>query len=89
MEGNLKALRRYLLLHRLLHQFGIEEERVQLVWASASEGPLLAEAVIRMTEQLRQLGPLHWAQAVLGRNGGGLFEPKRHARGRRARLEEV
>lgn len=75
VEGNLKAIRRYLLLHHLLRQFGIEEERVQLVWASASEGPQLAEAVNSMTEQLRQLGPLHWSQTVLGRNGGDLVEP--------------
>jgi F420-non-reducing hydrogenase iron-sulfur subunit len=69
VEGNLKALRRYVLLRRLLRQFGIEEARVQLVWASASEGTVLAEAVNRMTEQLRALGPLRWRQTVLGGNG--------------------
>ena len=42
---------------------------MQLVWASASEGNLLAKAVDRMTEELRALGPLHWRQAVLGGNG--------------------
>ena len=47
VEGNIKALRRYVLLKRMLKQWGIEEERVQLVWASASEGNLLAEAVDR------------------------------------------
>lgn len=66
IEGNLKALRRYTLLKRLLRQFGIEEERVQIVWASASEGPLLARTVDRMTEELRALGPLRWRQTVLG-----------------------
>lgn len=69
VEGNLKALRRYVLLRRLLRQFGIEEARVQLVWASASEGTVLAEAVNRMTEQLRALGPLRWRQTVLSGNG--------------------
>lgn len=69
VEGNLKALRRYVLLRRLLRQFGIEDARVQLVWASASEGTVLAEAVNRMTEQLRALGPLRWWQTVLGGNG--------------------
>lgn len=66
IEGNLKALRRYSLLKRLLRQFGIEEERVQIVWASASEGPLLAQTVDRMTEQLRMLGPLCWHEKVSG-----------------------
>ncbi len=69
IEGNLKTLRRFTLLKRMLSQFGIEDERVQLVWASASEGNLLAEAVSRMTESLRALGPLRWQQAVIGANG--------------------
>ena len=70
-EGNLKALRRYTLLKRMLSQFGIEEERVQLVWASASEGNLLAEAVNRMTESLRALGPLRWNEMLISGNGYG------------------
>jgi F420-non-reducing hydrogenase iron-sulfur subunit len=52
---------------------GVEEERVQLVWASASEGIILAKAVDRMTEQLRDLGPLRWQETVLSRNGHGLI----------------
>ena len=69
VEGNIKALRRYILLKRMLKQWGIESERVQLVWASASEGNLLADAVDRMTEELRALGPLQWRESVLGGNG--------------------
>jgi F420-non-reducing hydrogenase iron-sulfur subunit len=69
VEGNIKALRRYILLKRMLKQWGIEAERVQLVWASASEGNLLADAVDRMTEEVRALGPLQWRQRVLGGNG--------------------
>ena len=68
IEGNLKALRRYSLLKHMLRQFGVEDERVQLVWASASEGTVLAEAVNRMTEKLRELGPLQWQQKVLSGN---------------------
>ncbi len=60
VEGNLKALRRFHLLQKTLSQFGIEEERLQLVWASASEGALLAEKIDAMTRQLRELGPLGW-----------------------------
>jgi F420-non-reducing hydrogenase iron-sulfur subunit len=69
MEGNLKTIRRYTLLKKLLSQFGIEEERVQLVWASASEGTLLAETVDRMTETLRKLGPLRWNEMLFEENG--------------------
>ncbi len=63
--GNMRAQRRFVLLKRLLRQFGIEEERVQLVWAAASESNILAEAVDRMTAQLQALGPLRWKQTVL------------------------
>jgi F420-non-reducing hydrogenase iron-sulfur subunit len=72
VEGNIKALRRFILLKQVLRQLGVEDERVQLVWASASEGIILAEAVDRMTGQLRDLGPLRWQETVLGRNGHGL-----------------
>lgn len=68
IEGNLKALRRHALLVQLLIQFGIEPERVQILWASASEGPQLAYAVDQMTAKLRELGPLQWPKTVLGEN---------------------
>jgi F420-non-reducing hydrogenase iron-sulfur subunit len=69
VNGNIKALRRFTLLRKTLDQWGIEQERVQLLWASASEGTVLAAAVDRMTEQIRELGPLRWSQKVLGGNG--------------------
>ncbi len=69
VEGNIKALRRFILLKQMLPQLGIEKERVQLVWAGASEGNVLAAAVDRMTEQLRSLGPLRWQETVLSENG--------------------
>jgi F420-non-reducing hydrogenase iron-sulfur subunit len=65
VEGNIKALRRFTLLKRVLRQLGVEEERVQLVWAAASEGIQLAEAIDRMTAELQALGPLRWKQNVL------------------------
>jgi F420-non-reducing hydrogenase iron-sulfur subunit len=69
VDGNVKTLRRYELLKRMLRQMGVEQERVQLVWAAASEGNVLADAVNRMTEQLRALGPLHWQETVISENG--------------------
>ena len=76
VSGNIKALRRFILLKKMLKQLGVEEERVQIVWASASEGIILAEAVNKMTEQIRKLGPLNWNQTVLGGgNGHGKMAP--------------
>jgi F420-non-reducing hydrogenase iron-sulfur subunit len=69
VNGNIKALRRFLLLKKTLEQWGIEDERVQLLWASASEGIILAERVDKMTEEVRALGPLRWGEKVLGGNG--------------------
>jgi F420-non-reducing hydrogenase iron-sulfur subunit len=70
VSGTIKAFRRFILLKQMLRQWGVEEERVQLVWASASEGIILAEAVNRMTEQIRALGPLNWNETVLGGGNG-------------------
>lgn len=70
VDGNLKALRRHVLLQRLLAQFGVEPERVELLWVSASEGSVLAEAVDEMTGRLRHLGPLRWRETAPGAEGG-------------------
>lgn len=76
VNGNIKALRRFLLLKKMLQQWGIEEERVQLLWASASEGIILAERVNQMTEEIRALGPLRWHEKVLSGNGGAHIPAK-------------
>jgi len=76
VDGNIKTLRRFVLLKQMLRQWGIEEERVQLVWAAASEGNVLAAAVDKMTAELRALGPLRWSHMVLGENG---YEPVHQA----------
>ncbi|GAB4438291.1 MAG: hypothetical protein Kow00120_05820 [Anaerolineae bacterium] len=62
VEGNYKAIRRMNLLKRTLRQLGVEDERVQLHWASASEGVQFAEIVQNMTAQVKALGPLNWKQ---------------------------
>jgi len=72
VNGNIKALRRFSLLKNTLKQWGIEDQRVQLLWASASEGNKLAAAVDRMTEEVRALGPLRWSEKVLSGNGAAL-----------------
>lgn len=65
LEQNYKALRRVALTKRMLVQFGIEPERVKLIWASAAEGVRFADEVTKMVEQVRALGPLNWSQVPL------------------------
>lgn len=59
---NVKALRRFELLHRVLEQLGIEPERFQRFYASAAEGSQLAAAFTKMIEDVRPLGPLGWGR---------------------------
>jgi F420-non-reducing hydrogenase iron-sulfur subunit len=56
-EGNYKCLRRFKLIRKFTKQMGIEEERLQLEWISASEGKQFAELVNNMTKTLLALGP--------------------------------
>ena len=70
-EQNYKALRRYLLLRRVLGQMGIEPGRVKLVWASAAEGVKLANEITTMIEEIRELGPLSWPEHLTYANGNG------------------
>ena len=57
-NGNYKALRRVHLLKRLLADFGVEPERLRLVWVSASEGEAWAEIANEMEATVRRLGAL-------------------------------
>jgi len=57
-EGNYKALRRYILLKKILKDFGIEEERLRLEWISASEGDKVQKVVNEMVEIIKKLGPV-------------------------------
>ncbi len=60
-EGNFKALRRVLLLKRILSAYGIDERRLRLEWISASEGEKFARVSSEFTEEVRALGPLQLA----------------------------
>ena len=57
INGNLKARRRVALLTALLKQYGIGEERLWLRWIAASEGNMLQEVAVEMTDKLKELGP--------------------------------
>jgi F420-non-reducing hydrogenase iron-sulfur subunit len=56
-EGNYKCLRRYYLMRNYIEQMGIDPERLQLDWISASEGKAFAGLIDEMTEKVRKLGP--------------------------------
>ncbi len=58
---NYKTIRRHAMLKYILPQMGIEPERIRLVWASAAEGQILADAIDKLSEDVRKLGPLRWA----------------------------
>ena len=45
------------LLKTMLKQFGIEEGRFRMDYASASEGDRFAQIVDEMTEEVKKLGP--------------------------------
>lgn len=63
-EGNYNALRRFILLKRMLDQLGIEDGRVCLEWVSAAEGQRFAQVITDMTETVRELGPLNWPEYI-------------------------
>ena len=60
VEQNYKALRRFILLKRVLVQMGVEPGRLKLLWASAAEGALFAAEINKFVEEVRALGPLSW-----------------------------
>ncbi|MBW1966492.1 MAG: hydrogenase iron-sulfur subunit [Deltaproteobacteria bacterium] len=57
-EGNFQALKRYIVLKKMLAEFGIEGDRLRLDWISAGEGDKFVRVVSEMVEKVRQLGPL-------------------------------
>jgi F420-non-reducing hydrogenase iron-sulfur subunit len=62
---NVKALRRYELLTRVLEELGIEPVRFQRVYASAAEGQRLANEFERIVDEVRALGPLGWERDIV------------------------
>jgi F420-non-reducing hydrogenase iron-sulfur subunit len=62
---NVKALRRYELLARVLEELGIEPARFQRVYASAAEGQRLADEFERIVDEVRALGPLGWQRDIV------------------------
>ncbi len=57
LSGNLYARRRFTVLKKLLTTAGIDPERVQFTWVSASEGGRFAEVIREVTEKVKSAGP--------------------------------
>ncbi|MDX9871518.1 MAG: [FeFe] hydrogenase, group A [Clostridia bacterium] len=58
-SGNFKALARYETFQPLLEELGIEKERLQLHWISASEGEKFGRVMNEFGQTIRELGPLN------------------------------
>ncbi len=57
ISGNLVARRRFALLRRYLTYVGIEPERVQFSWVSASEGSRFADLIAKVVSDVKGLEP--------------------------------
>jgi len=58
MEGNYLARRRFTIMNTLLEYLGIEPDRFQMSWVSASEGGRFAEVVNKVIDDVKALGPI-------------------------------
>ena len=57
LSGNLVARRKFNTIKDLLAYAGIEPDRVQFSWVSASEGGRFSDLVRQVSEDVRKLGP--------------------------------
>ena len=57
--GNYRARRRMAITKRFLEWVGVEPERVQSSWVSASEGGKFAQVVTDVTRDIKEVGPNH------------------------------
>jgi len=57
LTGNYRTRRRMAITMKLMQYMGIEPERIQASWCSASEGSRFAEIVSGVTDDLKKLSP--------------------------------
>ena len=57
LSGNLFARRRFVVLKKILTTVGIDYDRVQFTWVSASEGGRFAQVIQEVTDNVKKLGP--------------------------------
>ena len=57
LTGNLHARRKFAMIKSFLSYIGIEGDRANFTWCSASEGERFAKVIKSVTEKIRALGP--------------------------------
>ena len=57
IEGNSRAEKRVAQAKTILSEIGLEAERLEMFFVSASEGPQFANVARKMTDKVRELGP--------------------------------
>lgn len=57
VNGNDKTKIKYKFLENIVHELGLEKERLYLNWISASEGEKFANFIRDVTEEVRKIGP--------------------------------
>jgi F420-non-reducing hydrogenase iron-sulfur subunit len=57
LSGNLVARRKFNTIRDLLAYVGVEPQRVQFSWVSASEGGRFSDLVRQVSEDVKRLGP--------------------------------
>jgi coenzyme F420-reducing hydrogenase delta subunit len=57
MEGNFYARRRFTLMKELLEYVGVEPNRFNMSWVSASEGSKWKDVVQGVVEKAKEAGP--------------------------------
>ena len=55
--GNYRARRRMAITKKFLEYMGVEPQRIQASWVSASEGGKFTEVVAEVTKDLKEVGP--------------------------------
>ena len=55
--GNYRARRRMAITKKFLEYVGVEPQRIQVSWVSASEGGKFAEVVTEITKELKEIEP--------------------------------
>lgn len=65
-EGNYDALSMMHLGKKLLHEVGLNPDRLRLEWISASQGNRFAEVMTEFTNELKEIGPLGEGEGLNG-----------------------
>lgn len=59
-SGNMKAMKRFKLLEKMLGQFGIDSRRMKLDWVGAGEAERFRETANEMAKIVAELGPVQF-----------------------------